>query len=210
MDMGQLFKQLIRIGGLDIWKGLSHVGCNRAAYTETLKAFCRELNGKTADAALFLEEENWKDYTGAVHALKGGLAGIGAWKIAQEARELEDAAWKGNYEICHEQTGGVLRKILEFDSALRSTVLFNREAQTKENASLVYLAEKLHALYLACSTGNSVDADALVKELETKTFDPQTDSMIVSICEFAESLDYDLVMKGIDAWLSQSMVTNPA
>jgi len=210
MDMGQLFKQLIRIEGLDIWKGLSHVGCNRAAYTETLKAFCRELSRKTADAALFLEQENWKDYAGTVHALKGGLAGIGAWIIAQEAWELEDAAWKGNYKVCHEQSGGVFRKMLEFDRALRSTVLFNREALPKENASLMYLTEKFHALHLACSSGNSTDVEALVKELETKTFDAQTDSIIESICEFAESLDYDLVMKGIDTWFSQSMVTNPA
>jgi HPt (histidine-containing phosphotransfer) domain-containing protein len=210
MDLGQLFSQLIRIEGLDIWKGLSHVGCNRAAYAETLKVFCGELGKKTAAAALFLEQENWKDYTGTVHALKGGLAGIGAWEIAQEAWKLEDAAWKKDYKVCHEQTDGVIRKMLEFDSALRSTELFSREAPPKEKVPLVYLTEKFNALHCACSSGNSKDAETLAKELETKTFDAQTDSMIESICEFTESLDYDLVMKNIDAWLSRYMVTDPA
>ncbi|MDR2702025.1 MAG: Hpt domain-containing protein [Spirochaetaceae bacterium] len=210
MDLGQLFNQLIRIEGLDIWSGLSHVGCSRIAYVETLRVFCMELGKKTAAAALFLERENWKEYATTVHALKGGLAGIGAWKIAQETWYLEDASWKGNYKFCHEQTDGVLKKILEFDIALRSTILFNREEMPKENAPLVYLIEKLNALHLACSSGNSTDAEALVKELETKTFDAETDAMIAAVCEFVESLDYDLVIKSLDAWLSQYAVTDPA
>jgi len=210
MDLGQLFNQLIRIEGLDIWNGLSHVGCNRAAYAETLIVFCRELSRKTADAALFLKQENWKDYAGTVHALKGGLAGVGAWKIAQEAWELEDAAWKGDFKTCHERSDGVFKKILDFDNSLHSTVLFTREAPPKENVTLAYLSEKLKALQCACSSGKSKEAEIIAKELGTKTFDAQADAMTESICEFTESLDYDLVIKGIDAWFSRYKDTDPA
>jgi HPt (histidine-containing phosphotransfer) domain-containing protein len=210
MDLGQLFNQLILIEGLDIWNGLSHVACNRAAYAETLTVFCRELGKKTAEAALFLEQENWKDYVTTVHALKGGLAGIGAWKITEEIWELEEAAGKGDYNVCHKHTGGVIKKILEFDSALKSTVLFNREKPPKENVPLEFITKKLNALRRACFSGNSTDAEALVRELETKTFDAQTDAMIETVCESVESLDYDLVIKSLDSWLSQYSITDPA
>jgi HPt (histidine-containing phosphotransfer) domain-containing protein len=210
MDLGQLFSQLIHIEGLDIWNGLSHVGCNRAAYADTLKVFSRELDKKTAAAALFLEQKNWKDYAAAIHAIRGGLAGIGAWEIAREAWKLEDAAWKGNYKACHKYTEGVLKKMLELDSALRSTVLFRREELPKENVPLAYLTKKLNALHWACSSGSSTEAEALVRELEAKTFDAETDAMIETVCESVESLDYDLVIKSLDSWLSRYMIADPA
>jgi HPt (histidine-containing phosphotransfer) domain-containing protein len=211
MDLGKLFSQLIRIDGLDIWNGLSHVGCNRTAYIETLKVFCRELEKKTAAAASLLEKESWKDYTITIHALKGGLAGIGAWEIAREAWELEDAAWKRNYQACHEQTDGLLKKILELGIALRSTDLFNRDdlPKEKENVPLAYLTEKLNALHWACFSGNSIAAEAIVRELETKTFDEETDVVIETICESVGNLDYDLVIKDLDTCLSRLMAANP-
>jgi len=203
MDLNLLFNRLILIDDLDIWEGLSHVGCNRTVYAETLRLFCTDVEKRTLAAHGFLENENWKDYTTSVHALKGGFSSLGAWKIARQAMELENAAWKKNYHICREQSREVFTIMQAFVIALRAAGLFQREEQPKEKAPLAFFADKLRDLRLACSTGNCAIADNIVRELRSKTFDEKTDALAETLCGFIENVDYDLVIKDIDVWLSQ-------
>jgi len=207
MDLPLLYNQLIRIDGLDIWNGLSHVGCNRAVYADTLRLFCVEVERKTAAATEFLEQENWKDYTITVHALKGGFTGVGAWKIAPQIRELETAVRNKDYALCREQTGGIFAVMLAFTAALKATALFDRDQQSKEPAPLSYLTDKFNALHWACFSANCTEADALVRELRTKTFDPKTDALVETVCQLAENMDYNEALKDIDDWLA---LTQPA
>jgi len=201
MDLNLLFNQLILIDDLDIWEGLSHVGCNRAVYAETLRLFCVDVEKRTLAANGFLENENWKGFTTAVHALKGGFLGIGAWKIARQALELENAAWKKHYHICREQSKEVFKIMTEFVIDLKAAGLFQREEQPKEKASLAFFSEKLRGLRLACSTGNCANADSIARELRTKTFDEKTDALAETLCGYIENVDYNLAIKDIDLWL---------
>lgn len=204
MELNQLFNRLILIDNLDIWEGLSHVGCNRSVYAETLRLFCVDVEKRTLAAKGFLEDENWKDYTTSVHALKGGFSSLGAWKIARQAMELENAAWKKNYQICREQSKEIFAIMQAFVIALRDTGLFQREEQPKEKASPAFFAEKLKDLRLACATGNCANADSIIKELRSKTFDEKTDALAEKLCDFTENVDYDLAIKDIDLWLSRN------
>jgi len=210
MDLELLFSQLIRIDGLDIWNGLSHVGCNRTVYADTLKLFCIEVERKTAAALDMMEQKNWKEYATTVHGIKGGFSGIGAWKIEEQAKQLENAAWKKEYAFCQEHTAEVCKTMVNFVAALRATVLFHRVAQQKETAPLSYLAEKFNALHWACFSGNCTEAEVIAGELETKTFDPETDALVETICGHVENLDYDLALKDLDLWLSRYLVEKPA
>ena len=197
MDLALVFSQLIRINGLDIWEGLAHMGCSREVYADALKTFCGDLEKKSVSLAGFVKKENWKDYTAAAHAIKGGLAGIGAWVLAQEIRELEEDSQKGNYDICRKNTGKVLKKIGNFAIELRSNVLFAEETTPKERVSLDYLKKRLNELYLCCFSGKSSEADALAKELKTKTCGKKIDALVGTICTHVENLDYHLVLQAL-------------
>jgi HPt (histidine-containing phosphotransfer) domain-containing protein len=201
MDLNLLFIQLIHIDHLDIWEGLSHTGCSRAVYADTLRLFCTDAEKRIFAASGFLENETWKEYTTAVHALKGGFASLGAWKIARQTMELEDAAWKKNYQQCREQSKPVFTLMKEFVAVLKTTCLFNRDEQLKEKESLVFFTEKLHGLRQACATGNCAAADTIAKELRSKTFDEKTDVLAETLCGYVENVDYDLAIKDIDVWL---------
>ncbi|MDR0599087.1 MAG: Hpt domain-containing protein [Treponema sp.] len=199
MDLAKLYNQLIRIDGLDVWEGLSHVGLNRRVYADALRLFCGELEQKTRAVSAALETENWKEYAQALHAVKGALAGVGAWELAQRTQEIEAAFRKGDYARSRAEMGVCVEALRKFSSALRSTLLFTREVEKpREEASIPYLKEKLEQLKTACSTGNSVDADALGKELAAKTFlDEETDKFVERIRAYIENFDYDLVLEAI-------------
>jgi len=195
MDVSLLYSQLIRIEELNIWEGLSHVGCSREVYADALRIFSRELKKRASALAEHLERENWKDYTAVIHAVKGGLAGIGAWELARKSRQLEDAAREKNYQFCKKNSGKALEDMKKLISSLEATVLFEETATKREQASIDYLKKKLKELYSACSSGNSVEADALAGELKTKTINEETDDMVSTICTHVENLDYHLVLQ---------------
>jgi HPt (histidine-containing phosphotransfer) domain-containing protein len=202
MDLNRLFNQLIHIDQLDIWEGLSHTGCNRAVYADTLRLFCSDAEKRILAAYGFLENETWKEYTTAVHALKGGFASLGAWKIARQTLELENAAWEKKYQMCRKQSKPVFTLMKEFVAVLKATDLFNRDEQPKEKESLAFLAEKLRGLHKACSTGNCAIADSIAKELRSKTFDEKTDALAETLYGYVENVDYDLAIRDIDLWLN--------
>jgi HPt (histidine-containing phosphotransfer) domain-containing protein len=201
MDLNLLFNQLILIDGLDVWEGLSHVGCNRAVYAGALRLFCVDVEKRTLAANGFLEKENWKEYASAVHSLKGGFSSLGAWKIARQALELEAAAREKKYAMCREQSKKAFAVMQAFAAALRAADLFRREENQKEKTSHAFLAKKLKSLRLACATGNCADADGIAKELRSKTVDKKTDTFLETICGYIENVDYDLAIKDIDVWL---------
>jgi len=195
MDMDHLYSQLIPIEGLDIWEGLVHVGCNREVYADALRLFCVDLENKIDSFVSLPEQENWKEYLAAVHAAKGGLAGIGAWKLNQKVRELEDAAKKGDYGFCRKASAEVFGELKKMISSIRSTGLFSKETKPREQVSGDFLEKKLKELYQVCSSGNSIEADALARELKTKTCGGETDALVETICNHVENLDYHLVLQ---------------
>ena len=195
MDLAQVFSQLIRIDGLDIWDGLGHVGCSQEVYTDALRLFCRDLENKCKDLKEFFQNESWNEYTATAHAIKGGLAGVGAWVLSGKVKELEDAMREENYEFCKKETALVIKNIEQFISAIKGTALFAREEVIKEQVSLEYLENKLSELYLYCSLGSSEEADVLARELKTKTYGGEIDSIVEEVCTHVENLDYHLVLQ---------------
>ena len=195
--MALLFSQLREIEGLDIWQGLAHTGC-REVYAHTLRLFCGELEQKIAAAQKLLDQENWKDYTTFVHALKGGLAGTGAWLLARKALLLEDASRRGDYALCREQSPAAFGEMSGFAASLKATALFAKETGPREKVAAAFLEQKLAELYRCCSLGDSAGAGAIIRELRTKTGGEALDALAEKVCGFAENLDYDLVMETLE------------
>ena len=192
-----MFSHLIRIDGLDIWEGLVHVGCDQEVYAEALRVFCNDLEMKYNALNGFLKNENWKDYSAAVHAIRGGLAGIGAWQLSQRVKELEDAAQNEDYKFCRENSGDVIASLEQFTGNIKSSALFAKDITEKEPVSPDYLGRKLARLYLFCSSGNSAEADILINEIKTKTCSKEADALIDTICGHVENLDYHLVLQAL-------------
>ena len=195
VDLAVVFSELIQSPDLNIWEGLTHVGCSQEVYADALRLFCRDLEKKCRELEVFLKEENWKDYASVVHAIKGGLAGIGAWRLAEKAKILEDAVRKEDYQFCGEKSDRAINEIDRFVSYLKSSALFAEEKIEREKASPDFLEKKLGELYLFCSFGNSIEADSIARELRTRSYDGEIDSIVDTICTYVENLDYHLALQ---------------
>lgn len=107
---------------LDILMGLGYSMNDKAFYLEMLQLYTEQ--NKRPDLEWFFEEENWEEYRITVHALKSTSLNIGFVRLSEEAKQLEYAAQREDYdyirafheeamrfyEECREKIGEMLRK----------------------------------------------------------------------------------------------------
>ena len=77
-------------------RGLQYCGGNEADYKEILQVYLSTGLQKIREIREKYKEEDWKNYTILVHALKSTSIGIGATKLGEMAKELETAGKEGN------------------------------------------------------------------------------------------------------------------
>ncbi len=92
-----LYAPLAKIG-INIQLGLDYCCGEDDFYMEMLRMFCSQAPEKKAEIITLYETENWSDYTVKVHALKSTSLTIGAERLAEQAKMLEQAGKKGNIE----------------------------------------------------------------------------------------------------------------
>lgn len=85
----------LRQAGLDVEKGSRY--CNGPdKLIQIIRGFLEDYDVLSKQMDMLFEGKNWKDYTIAVHAVKGSMASIGATKVSELAKQLE-LAGKGNH-----------------------------------------------------------------------------------------------------------------
>ena len=80
---------------LDIGQGCQNCGSDEA-YLDALSIFAEQLSDNADEIERYFRQEKWKNYTTKVHALKSTARIIGAGKLSERARRLEDAGNKEN------------------------------------------------------------------------------------------------------------------
>lgn len=92
-----------KIEGIDIDKGMENCGGSIESYREVLESFLedsmtklREFKPLSKNSAKKITEQELRRFTGAVHAIKGVSAIIGAQLLSQKAAVLEIAGKNGN------------------------------------------------------------------------------------------------------------------
>ncbi|MDR0867934.1 MAG: response regulator [Planctomycetota bacterium] len=104
------------IAGVNVEDGLTKVGGSPALYLKILAMFCQDAQARLP---LFAQtpdgEEAWKNFTIQTHALKSGLASIGADELSARAKALEFAGKERD-------AAAVRRQLDDFRSALTELV----------------------------------------------------------------------------------------
>ena len=117
------------IAWLDTAIGIRNNG-SAELYLSILKAFCKSVEGKSQELEGFYAEENLKDYTIRVHALKSTARLIGAMDLGEKAEKLEQAGKNGNLEYIREHHGSLLEEYRGCGDTL--STLFAKDSETGE------------------------------------------------------------------------------
>ncbi|MBE6838312.1 MAG: response regulator [Ruminococcus sp.] len=84
---------------ISVPKGLNYAGGNEDAYYDILDMYVRKGEDKIVELNRMVADNDWKNYTIEVHALKSTSLSIGADELSESAKKLELAGKSGDYEI---------------------------------------------------------------------------------------------------------------
>lgn len=96
LSMKELKEWKAAIPELDILLGLEYSIGDKDFYLEMLRMFAGQ--SKIPDLNRYYDEKNWDQYHNLVHALKSTALSIGLVRLSEEARQLEYAAKRKDYE----------------------------------------------------------------------------------------------------------------
>lgn len=91
------YDTLIHIG-INVQLGLDYCCGEEEFYVEMLRMFCSQAVEKKAEIISLYDTDNWADYTVKVHALKSTSLTIGAERLAEQAKLVEQAGKNRNIE----------------------------------------------------------------------------------------------------------------
>ncbi len=193
-----IFSELYKIERLDVVSGLSHIGNNKPAYLTILKQYCNELNDYVASINTSLAEDDWKNYSIKIHAMKGVFANLGVSELTKWAYRLEMASKNGEHEPCIAETDAICNEMLSFKDELLSTSLFAAgKPLVRTDIDSEELIQKLDELSEACKVGDSESAEKVQQELSTRTYNELVDPALDEISALIDSFDYDIVLEKI-------------
>lgn len=92
----------------DVQKGLSYCADDEDFYKEMLKMYSD--NSRLIELKKQYDEKDWENYRIQVHALKSTSLSIGAVKLSEQAKEMEEAAKNGCVEELSEQQEKMMKE----------------------------------------------------------------------------------------------------
>lgn len=122
--------ELTQIEGIDVLEGIKNTG-SKEFLLELLGDYCSLIDTKAQNIQQYLEEERIRDYTIEVHALKTSSRLIGAMKLSEQFRVLEDLANENEIEKLLNETPEVLTHYKQYKTWL-APLAVRKEREKKE------------------------------------------------------------------------------
>jgi len=197
------------IEGIDVNAGIFMTGGSIDYYIKTLSVFCKDGSGIIKEIQRCLAAGEIKAYTTYVHALKGASASIGAAKLSDLAKVLEQAGKEENIrfiEIHNEAFIEELNKLLQSISDFLHQNSENEAAsaavgQDEHTAGGEYPGCKLKQLKQALDQMDIRTIDGTMDELRACKWDKEMGEVIEAISNNILLFEYDAALNLIDGLL---------
>ena len=125
------------IEGIDMEKGLLHVGGEMQLYLETLSVFCEDADEKVIVAHECLDAGDYKTYTIHLHAMKSAAANVGAGAISEAAKELEMAGARGDVAYINTHNEDFFKDLGELVDKIKKSVLSEKVIEDVDSDSFI-------------------------------------------------------------------------
>jgi len=158
-------EEKLQKAGIDVERGSLY--CNGfEKLLQVIQGFFAEYADSVANIEALFEKKNWKEYTVAVHGIKGAMASIGATKVSESAKKLEMAGKENRIGYIEENHAGFMKEYEELFHALKDCL-----AEGKEEADEAKNMESLPVLELE-------QLESLLEELEEAAYGLETKKML--------------------------------
>ncbi len=184
-------KPSIFIEGLDTAAALKLLGSEKL-YWDVLKDYYRIIRKKADRIHQLEQQEDWKNYTIEVHALKSASRQIGATELSALAADMEKAGNAENAKLIHQYTGSLLEQYLHYDHILAPYFM---EQEPESDTAAAVTAETLYTSFAILRKAiGELDMDQMekvIQELSLYHYEDWQMDLYKRLRDAVEELDVD-------------------
>ena len=195
-DGGELPEALAPLKGqdwIDLDAGVRN-SCSVKAYMSLLKLFYESLDETADELERFCAEENIKDYTVKVHALKSSARLIGAVDFGEEAQKLESAGKNGDWEYIRAHQEAFMAKYRSFKTPL-SAVFAEEKTEGKPVAGMELMADVYEKIRMAADDMDCDQLDRIFADMEEYRVPDSETALYEELRAASSRFDYEAILK---------------
>ena len=194
----------LEIGDLDTASALQLLGSEDLLWM-VLKDYYTVIDKKIALIKNYQLNEEWKNYTTEVHALKSASKQIGAMKLSEKAAALEKAGNDLNIEMIQERTDDMLEQYRGYQELLAP--YFTEEKEETDSSDLPdidkdLLKEILHTLSDAVTNLDLDQLEQSVQELSNYALEETHAALFKKLKTAVEELDFEACDSVLLDWIT--------
>ncbi len=192
----------IIIDGLDTKTALQLLG-TEDLFWSVLSDYYKAIDKKVQIIKEYEINEQIRDYTVEVHALKSASRQIGAAELANFAEEMEIAGNAEKIDIIHKQTDSLLSKYLQYKGILAPYFEKNDNASEELQKKAVTNDIIINSLSKMKSAVDELDIDYMedvLNEMSNYLYSDNQEKLMSELIEAVEEIDVELCENIIEQW----------
>lgn len=166
-------------------------GCD--VLENVIKDFYISIDSKAAAIKGFLEEEDIRNYTVLVHALKSSSRLIGAMELSEMCAELEEYGDKDNIEAIREKNDEMLQKYLSYKESLKA--VDKKDKSDLPEISIDELEGAFKDIKELIEAYDFDTADSILKMLDDYSIPKEAAEKYKNLVELMSAVDRDGILK---------------
>ena len=186
--------EILEEASIDIETGITNSG-SAETYLSMLKLFYDTIDEKAQEIEGFYSEENIKDYTIKVHALKSSARLIGAVWFGDEAQLLENAGKAEDIGYIHSHHHEFMDKYHEFTGLISKVFEAQHTSTAKTEADPDMMADAYAMIRDAAENMDCSSLEAVFEEMDQYTIPEAEAELYAKIKAAGEKLDYEAVLE---------------
>lgn len=190
----------VTIEGLDTSAALKLLGSEKLLW-DVLKDYYHAIRKTAEKIHQFEQQEDWKNYTIEVHALKSASKQIGAMELSALAADMEKAGNDKNAQLIHQYTGSLLEQYLHYDHILAPYFMEDDSASdTDEAITFETLQHAFAALRNAIEELDMDNMEQVIQEMAPYHYEDWQLDLYKQLKNAVEELDVDSCESILAAW----------
>lgn len=190
------FMKQLQACGLDVNSSITLLGGNVATYKSLVEIFISRAHRNKMKLLELFNSKDWHEFRVMVHGYKSSFYNIGAKALSEEARKLEVAAIKENYNYIKSYFSEFIVNMEKLEKQLSQLFITNQLTEDKPKATdenRALLAGKLDEIETFIESLENETADDLLQELVEVSYGKEVDILLSEIKNALRSFDYDTV-----------------
>ena len=187
----------LHVNGINFTKGLARFGGDATTYLNVMRTFMHNVPlilGKVET----VPKGELREYTIAVHGIKGSCYGICADETATLAEALESASKVEDREFLAANNGAFIKNVRQLLADINEVI-----TKSQENKQTTHLSEPdpqlLANLLEACNGYDMNEIDKIVATLNNFTYDTTGNELVQWLGEMADEMNYADIAERLEA-----------